>query len=207
MVKNKYYTIYFNIVNAAKYRKNVNCYTEKHHIIPKSLGGKNNKENLVLLTAREHYVAHRLLIKMYSGEEKIKMQHAFWKLNTRYENEKIISINSRTFEKSRKSQAEIMKNKMSGRIVSEKTKEAARKTCKSRTGEKHPLYGKERPKHVKEASRLANLGNKYCVGRILSIETREKMKQSQLSRKKFICTYCNRTISGEGNFKKHIHTH
>jgi len=39
-------------------------YVEKHHIIPKSLGGTNNPSNLVVLTGREHWVAHLLLWKI-----------------------------------------------------------------------------------------------------------------------------------------------
>ena len=39
-------------------------YTEKHHIIPRCLGGSNKKENIISLSAREHYVAHQLLVKM-----------------------------------------------------------------------------------------------------------------------------------------------
>ena len=34
-------------------------YYEQHHIIPKCLGGTDNTDNLVLLTAREHFIAHR----------------------------------------------------------------------------------------------------------------------------------------------------
>lgn len=46
-------------------------YRERHHIIPKCLGGNNKKENLVYLTAEEHYVAHQLLVKLYPGNEKL----------------------------------------------------------------------------------------------------------------------------------------
>lgn len=38
-------------------------YYECHHILPKCLGGTNDKDNLVLLTAREHLICHRLLIE------------------------------------------------------------------------------------------------------------------------------------------------
>ena len=41
------------------------CYCEKHHIIPKSEGGTDTKDNIVNLTAREHFIAHRLLAKIY----------------------------------------------------------------------------------------------------------------------------------------------
>ena len=39
-------------------------YYERHHITPKCMGGLNNQENLIYLTAREHYVAHWLLTKI-----------------------------------------------------------------------------------------------------------------------------------------------
>lgn len=40
-------------------------YCEKHHVIPKCMGGTNERENLVYLSAREHYVAHQLLVMIY----------------------------------------------------------------------------------------------------------------------------------------------
>lgn len=39
-------------------------YVENHHIVPRSLGGSNKKDNLVTLTAREHWIAHLLLWKI-----------------------------------------------------------------------------------------------------------------------------------------------
>ncbi len=44
-----------------------NEFAERHHIIPKCLGGDNSKSNIVVLTFREHYIAHILLCKAYSG--------------------------------------------------------------------------------------------------------------------------------------------
>lgn len=40
-------------------------YVEKHHIVPRCMGGGDEPENLVQLTPEEHYLAHQLLIKMY----------------------------------------------------------------------------------------------------------------------------------------------
>lgn len=53
-------------------------YYEKHHIIPRSLGGDNKKENLVLLTAKEHFFAHLLLIEFCIGFDKYKMISALF---------------------------------------------------------------------------------------------------------------------------------
>lgn len=40
-------------------------YTEKHHVIPRCMGGDNSPDNIVELTPEEHYVAHQLLVKMH----------------------------------------------------------------------------------------------------------------------------------------------
>lgn len=50
-------------------------YWEKHHVIPKCMNGSDDDSNLVLLTAKEHYIAHLLLVKIYPKNEKLK--HAF----------------------------------------------------------------------------------------------------------------------------------
>ena len=56
---------YSALIDNAKARESVNCYMEKHHIIPKCMGGTDDKSNLVKLTAREHFVAHQLLAMAY----------------------------------------------------------------------------------------------------------------------------------------------
>lgn len=70
-----YQKIYNSIMERGKLRglnkKNVHYYTERHHIIPKALGGSNKKDNFVLLTPEEHYVAHQLLLKIYPKNYKL----------------------------------------------------------------------------------------------------------------------------------------
>ena len=58
------YLDYINYVKTLNRQKGQGIYYETHHIIPKSLGGNNSKSNLVLLTAREHFLAHYLLCKI-----------------------------------------------------------------------------------------------------------------------------------------------
>ncbi len=70
-----YKNIYNNIINKAKIRI-VEGYTEKHHILPKCIGGDNSSDNIVKLTAKEHYLAHRLLTRIYP--EEYKLFYAFW---------------------------------------------------------------------------------------------------------------------------------
>ena len=54
-LSNKYQTWYYQIINNAKAHPR-NGYTENHHIIPSSLGGSDDANNKVKLTAREHFV-------------------------------------------------------------------------------------------------------------------------------------------------------
>lgn len=71
---NKYTLWYSRIINSAQVRAIIPTnYTELHHIIPKSLGGKDDRSNLVRLTPREHYVCHLLLTKMVVGPAKRSM--------------------------------------------------------------------------------------------------------------------------------------
>ena len=59
-----YTTIYNNLIQRAVNRS-LDGYRERHHIIPRCLGGNDTKENLVDLTPEEHYIAHLLLMKIY----------------------------------------------------------------------------------------------------------------------------------------------
>ena len=85
-LKNKYTTWYFTIIDSRKHRI-IKEYVESHHIIPKSLGGSDKKENRVNLTYREHFLVHWLLTKMTVGKEKTSMQFAFWKMTTSNKNQ------------------------------------------------------------------------------------------------------------------------
>ena len=62
-----YQKIYNQIIERGKIRK-LDCYKEKHHIIPKCMGGNNDKNNLVELTTKEHFICHKLLTEIYPSE-------------------------------------------------------------------------------------------------------------------------------------------
>lgn len=67
-----YQKIYDNLIRRGKDRILPSfVYREKHHIIPKCLGGLNNLDNLVELTAEEHYVAHQLLVKLHPSNKRV----------------------------------------------------------------------------------------------------------------------------------------
>lgn len=65
-----YEKIYIDLINNAKH-KSYTGYFENHHIIPKSIGGSDEVGNLVLLSAREHFVAHQLLVKIFPKNDKL----------------------------------------------------------------------------------------------------------------------------------------
>ena len=65
-----YGLIYTKLIERAKGRASVG-YTERHHIIPKCMGGTDVVDNLVSLYPEEHYLAHLLLCKMYVGNQKL----------------------------------------------------------------------------------------------------------------------------------------
>jgi len=67
-----YQRIYDQLIKRAVERCSIDGYTEKHHILPRSMGGSDEPENLVVLTAREHLIAHWLLTKSYPENRKLK---------------------------------------------------------------------------------------------------------------------------------------
>jgi len=90
-------------------------YVEKHHILPRSLGGNDDAENIVSLTAREHFVCHYLLAKMYEKEtfEWYKMNHAFIIMKASSDNHKRY-FNSRLYENLRKNFSSVMSKLQTG---------------------------------------------------------------------------------------------
>lgn len=98
-LQNKYTKWYMNIITQAKLDVNNRSegYFEKHHIIPKSLDGSDSKDNLVKLTAREHFICHTLLIKMLEGKARQKMAYAMYFLMNRKNRKEQLKINSRIF--------------------------------------------------------------------------------------------------------------
>lgn len=61
---------YVKLIERAVDRK-LNCYHERHHILPKCMGGENKPGNIIKLTAEEHYIAHLLLCKIHPNNHKL----------------------------------------------------------------------------------------------------------------------------------------
>jgi hypothetical protein len=65
-----YQRIHDAIIDRARNRK-LQGYHEQHHVIPRCLGGTDDKSNLVELTAREHFIVHKLLCEIYPNNDKL----------------------------------------------------------------------------------------------------------------------------------------
>lgn len=94
----------------------ISGYTETHHIIPKSVGGSNDKSNLVCLTAREHFIAHLLLTKFYTEGtfEYYKMIHAFYMMLNAKSAGQERYISSKRYEYLKTAQSRVMSITQSG---------------------------------------------------------------------------------------------
>ena len=79
--------------------RTVEGYTEKHHILPRCMGGNDTKENLARLTAREHFIAHRLLTKIYP--ENNRLQYALYAMCKQRRFGRTYKVSSRLYERLR----------------------------------------------------------------------------------------------------------
>jgi hypothetical protein len=113
-IDSKYTRWYYNIVTNAKSRI-LNEYSEKHHVIPKSCGGSNSKNNLVVLTAKEHFICHLLLTKAVSKIYRSKMIYAFHGLKAKQPKQlkyrSKLEINSSLYQKIKEELSRIKKGR------------------------------------------------------------------------------------------------
>jgi hypothetical protein len=193
-IDNKYTKWYNNIISTAKSRISITGYTEIHHIIPRSMDGSNDFENLVKLTAREHFICHLLLTKMTYGNNKTKMNFAFWCLCNRMKNN-ILTINSRFYQKAKENFATENSIMHKGKILSQETKD---KISKAHLGKKltEDHKAKINPtgrKHTDETKSLLSRKQieEYAtgerihgrLGKILSQETKDKISIGNTGKK------------------------
>lgn len=192
-----YKRIYNELISNRK-QNLVEGYGESHHIIPKCLNGTDEKENIVKLTAREHFIAHALLCKIYPKENKLlfafNCMYNGWGKKQNLKRD--YKINSKLYEMLRKRLANLISEQNKGRKLTEVQKQKLSQSLKetyasgkykptARYGKDNGMYGKERPQYVRDAVAKAN------KERIWSEESKQKLSKS---------------VSGSNNkwFGKHI---
>lgn len=65
------YKRHYNLLIERAKQRSCESYTERHHIVPRCLGGSNKLDNLVNLYPEEHYIAHQLLVKIHPNNKKL----------------------------------------------------------------------------------------------------------------------------------------
>jgi len=156
-IDNKYTRVYYSIIDRAKTRS-ISCYTEKHHIIPRSLGGTDAKENIVALTAREHFICHLLLTKMTSGLDKKKMVSSVFYLTGRGKADRNNHVkHSRLYENLRTQLSKFVSEQKKGCKQPPRSNVAKQRYSESKTGKNNPNYKGNyiTPWGMYESSRLA----------------------------------------------------
>lgn len=164
---NKYTKWYNNIINRRRNQLPDVKFTETHHIIPTCCGGNNSKSNLVILTMREHFIAHLLLVKMVSAIElKCKLSYALMCMS------------------SKKNPANKPRYKPSSRIYELMRKVVRQAHIHEHSGENNPFYGKTHSEETKRKMREKrsyqpppNLGKPHSEG------TKNKLREA--NRKQF----------------------
>jgi len=133
-------------------------YIEKHHIIPKCLNGSNEKENIALLSAKAHYIAHWLLCKIYPNNKKISF--AFWTMNNRDKTKKRY-ITSKGYAFAKLKRKDALKNNTFAK-GSKRSLEFKKRMSESKKEEKHPMFGK---KHKEETLLKMKEARKKYIGK------------------------------------------
>lgn len=77
------YLYHYNALVSRAQNRQLDIYTESHHIVPRCMGGLDDPANLVNLTPEEHYVAHQLLVKIYSTNHKLVNAAVMMSLNAK----------------------------------------------------------------------------------------------------------------------------
>jgi hypothetical protein len=123
-------------------------YTEKHHIIPRCMNGDNSKSNLTNLTAKEHFICHKILCQLFPKEEKLR--YAFWAMCNQKVNRDYI-VSSRDYEYAKILCLEMWKRP--------KSKESVNKSAAKRRGRK--VDYNLNPNRIQDGELNHNYGRKW----------------------------------------------
>lgn len=167
-----YKRIYDNIINNAKSKnrnkKLDNQIYERHHIIPKCLGGDNNLDNLILLTPKEHFICHQLLCEIYPTNDKLKF--AFWGMCNQLngDSKRDYKVSSTTYQHAKKLQYEANSKLHTGKKISDKQRNQSRiywlTNNPAKKGKLNHNFGKARTNDVVDKISKTKLKNPEMNG-------------------------------------------
>lgn len=169
--QNKYTAWYVAIITRALERTDTNeGYVERHHILPRSfnMGGEKDERNIVKLTAREHFVCHALLVKMFSNHLMHKMGKALHNMRPDPTGKRYFNARLYELKRGKMSHTEETKKKMS--IIRTGTK--ATDSTKATMSMSQVVRHREKPftEETKELLRKKNIGGNNPVALPVIIE-------------------------------------
>jgi hypothetical protein len=135
-----YQKTYELLINKAVKRALIEDYFEVHHIIPTSLGGTNDKSNLVKLTAREHFIAHCLLARIHGGKQWFAV--VMMKSKAKYQFNRY--VNAKLYETAKKKSVVEISKIMTGNTYGSFTK-GIKRSFESRAAQSKRMIGQKRP--------------------------------------------------------------
>jgi hypothetical protein len=200
-----YKKIHDSIIFNAKNRK-ITGYSENHHIIPKCLGGDNKKENLVRLTAKEHWVIHQLLCEIYPKNYSLSKALECMMRKSKNQNRDYI-ISGIQYERIKEECSKLHSIRMKGIKRVPFTQEHKRRISESRKGKptwsKGIKFSEEHKKNIGIASKNRINGDKNPMKNpeVLKKHTSLFSKQNNPSNKKIICEFCGIFVGG-GNYTR-----
>ena len=145
----KYTNWYFDLIEKCRNQK-IEGYKERHHIIPRSIGGSDNTDNLVNMTARQHFIAHLLLSKMCINTKHIySMKYALWNMVNRDSGKRTTSYQ---YERLRVNHSKFLSEYL---------------TC-----ENNPMYGKHHSLEHRERISKSSKGHKKPASYVAEVRKR-----------------------------------
>jgi len=161
-----------------------NLFYEKHHIVPKCLGGDNSLENKVNLTPREHFIAHLLLHRIYPDNNKISFAFIMMAFRVDKYGNRQYKVSSRVYQEAREIQRELAREVHTGKIVSEETRAKFRaRTHSEESRRKIGLKSKGRARDKKISEEQKKAISIAQTGRIKRPEELRKISEASKRKK------------------------
>jgi len=178
---------YDALIERARYREVVG-YVERHHVVPRCMGGSDDKSNLVPLTPEEHFVAHQLLIRIHPESKGLAI--AVWRMTfgKHHENSKRYGWLRR---KHSEAIGEVIGKYWRGRKRSEFSEQHRQRISAAQLGKTRGAHSADHKAKLAEAHR----------GKTLTQEHRAKLSKAKLGVKRApyaekVCPHCGHVGRG-----------